>query len=185
MGARSGRWLVLACVLAFLTAWPGAQAATAPGAEVYLQNSAFAPATLMVNANDTVTWTNKDAYAHDVTFEAGFGSGAAGGLRSGDAWSWNFTSVGVYRYRCVVHSSSYGDGMVGVVTVVASGAPPPAPPGGSPGQSGGGGMGGMNGGMGGMHGGMMTAMWSWMAMGMVFAAVLSVLFIGLIVSRAG
>lgn len=143
-------------------------------AEVHLQNSAFAPAEVTVNVNDTVTWTNKDAYAHDVTFEAGFGSGAAGGLAPGAAWSWKFASVGEFRYRCVVHSSSYADGMVGKITVVASGAPPPPPPGGSPGQSGGGGM----------HGGGMQMMWSWMALGLVLMAATVIVIVLLLILAA-
>jgi plastocyanin len=96
----------------------GAAQTTAAGAVTVAEAGiAFVPANITVSVGTTVTWVNDDPVLHDVTFQAGFGSGGIGSQAPGKSWSYTFTQPGVYLYRCQVHSSDYTHGMVGVVTV--------------------------------------------------------------------
>ncbi len=88
--------------------------ATDPGAtgdvQVVMRNTAYDPATVTINAGDTVTWVNEDAPKHDVVGDSGeFQSNL---LDLGQAYSFTFTQAGTYRYHCSVHS-----GMKGTVIV--------------------------------------------------------------------
>ena len=87
-----------------------------PGAnEVVIQNMAFAPATITVNAGTTVTWTNKDAIAHTVTSDNGlFNSGNIG---SNGTYSYTFSTAGSFPYHCSIHTMMKG---TVVVTTVMS-----------------------------------------------------------------
>ena len=75
-----------------------------PGAnEVFIQNMAFNPATITVNADTTITWTNKDGVAHTVTSSTGlFDSGSIG---NNGTFSYTFTTAGTYPYYCAIHPS--------------------------------------------------------------------------------
>lgn len=121
---------VLLAILAVLVltgpAWaaevaaPGGAAAAKP-ASVDMRNSLFSPNIVMVQANLSVTWTNRDSFNHDVTsYEGLFNStGGAGGLGPGATWTHNFTKAGVYDYYCTLHSNgTRGDKMWGRVVVV-------------------------------------------------------------------
>src|SRR5664279_5116007 len=47
---------------------PGPGNKGGPGAnEVWIQNSAFNPATITINTGTVITWTNKDGVSHTVT----------------------------------------------------------------------------------------------------------------------
>ena len=71
----------------------------------------FSPEELTINVGDTVTWTNDDDSPHTVTADDGqFDSGNMG---EGATWSYTFTEVGTYDYRCDYHSS-----MTATITVV-------------------------------------------------------------------
>ena len=106
-----------------------ALAGIASGATVVvnISNAAFSDTTVDIQANDTVVFVNQDSFAHDVTFEAGFGSGGSGSLAAGANWSHTFTTAGTFKFRCQVHSTNYDTGMVGRVTVGQGSAPPPPP----------------------------------------------------------
>src|SRR3954451_19771383 len=78
---------------------------------VAMKNIQFNPKKLTVPPGATVTWTNKDTAAHDVT-AADFKSGAKGGLKPGDTFSNTFNRVGTFKYRCTVHP-----GMEGTIVV--------------------------------------------------------------------
>ncbi|MGE5401663.1 MAG: plastocyanin/azurin family copper-binding protein [Ignavibacteriales bacterium] len=100
--------------------------------EVVMQNMTFAPASLTVTAGTTVTWVNKDSYAHTVTsgtpgspdgkFDSGSiagatsttsgGSGGGGAYKVAALYSFKFDTKGSYPYYCRFHS-----GMVGTITV--------------------------------------------------------------------
>ncbi len=92
---------------------------------VSVQNFSFTPATLTINAGESVTWTNNGGL-HNVngataTFPnnpAGFGNGAA----SGSNWTYTFTfnTPGVYQYRCDIHPAM----MQGTITVEAANPSP-------------------------------------------------------------
>lgn len=88
-----------------------------PGAnQVWIQGMAFTPADITVTVGTTVTWTNKDNAAHDVTSNASaFGSGS---LSKGGSYSFTFNTAGTYPYICSIHPS-----MVGTVTVKEAGTP--------------------------------------------------------------
>jgi len=91
-----------------------------PGADqVFMQNTAFSPATRTVAAGTLVTWMNKDGFTHTVTSSsvpagaATFSSGAVGG---GGQFQVTFATAGTYQYYCTIHGSP-GAGMHGTVVV--------------------------------------------------------------------
>ncbi len=68
----------------------------------------FAPTSITVATGGTVTWTNKDAANHTVTFS---GSGAPKGianLRQGKKASVSFDKAGTYAYVCQYHPNMHG-----------------------------------------------------------------------------
>lgn len=74
-----------------------------PANEVYIQGMAFSPATLTVNVNTTVKWTNKDDVSHTVTSDSPlFDSGS---LANSGTFSFMFTSAGTFNYHCSLHPS--------------------------------------------------------------------------------
>lgn len=108
------------------------------------QAMGFFPGVVVVDAGDTVVWTNVASDAHTVTFTSGarplnpFAPGAqapipcpgpstntyngtgtcsSGILTEGQQYSLTFTKPGVYLYYCILHA-----GMVGVVVVQPRGA---------------------------------------------------------------
>ena len=79
-----------------------------PGAnEVFIQGSAFSPATITVKANTTITWTNKDGMAHTVTSDTP-GLFESNSISGGGIWSHPFTTAGSFPYKCSVHPSMKG-----------------------------------------------------------------------------
>jgi plastocyanin len=104
----------------------GASGALARGAEtaVSIVDFAFEPATITVDAGDTVTWTVTRAQdPHTVSpvdpADAFVGSPL---LRQGDHFSVTFTQAGSYRYQCTIHPEE----MQG--TVIVKAAAPTATP---------------------------------------------------------
>jgi plastocyanin len=87
---------------------------TAPVAKtlsVTIKDFAFLPATITVNAGDSVTWINKDSAPHSIK-----GSGITGGvsptLTTGKSYSQKFATAGTFKYTCGIHPM-----MAGTVTV--------------------------------------------------------------------
>ena len=84
--------------------------------QVMMQGMAFSPASLTVSAGTTVTWLNKDPYAHTVTSgtpgspDGKFDSGIINGNGS---YSYTFATKGTYNYYCKIHAPN----MVGTITV--------------------------------------------------------------------
>jgi len=87
---------------------------SAPGCES--NNSCFLPASITINAGDTVEWSNEDTAAHTVTS----GSPADGPdgvfdsslVMAGANFAFTFNDKGSYNYFCMVHPW-----MTGSVTV--------------------------------------------------------------------
>lgn len=85
------------------------------------------PANLTIAAGDTVRWTNEDDDAHTVTSDPGWTFNAVMGgstaCKSSGSCSvqYRFTTPGVYRYSCTLHS-----GMRGQITVVNHAVSAPA-----------------------------------------------------------
>lgn len=82
--------------------------------QVNITGYRFVPSDITVAPGDTVQWTHMDPPPdpHDVTFDAGFGSGA-GALLNGMSWNYTFNTPGSFRYVCTIHF-----GMVGSVNVL-------------------------------------------------------------------
>ena len=75
----------------------------------------FNPEDLTINVGDTVTWTNNDGIAHTATSTDGPASFDSEDIATGATWSFTFTEVGTYDYKCNYHSS-----MTASITVVES-----------------------------------------------------------------
>ena len=80
---------------------------------------AFAPSAGSVTSGGTVTWSWANGSPdHNVTFEDGQGNS---GNQTSGSHSRTFptvTSATIFRYRCTLHSSAFGSGMSGQITVV-------------------------------------------------------------------
>lgn len=78
--------------------------------EVFIQNMAFSPSSITVNAGTTVKWTNKDNMTHSVTSNTSVFD--SGDMNLNSTYSYTFTTVGTYTYHCKYHVE-----MTGIVTV--------------------------------------------------------------------
>jgi plastocyanin len=76
------------------------------GNAVAMDGTTFTPGTVTVHVGDTVTWTNKDPFPHNVT-------SPAGGFKSGDLepdrqWQFRATNTGRFSYVCTLHPGMNG-----------------------------------------------------------------------------
>jgi plastocyanin len=86
------------------TAAPSVSAAS--GNAISIESNAFNPSSLTVKVGDTVTWTNKDSYAHTVKGKNGeFDSG---NIASGATFSFKFDKEGTVDYICAIHTFMTG-----------------------------------------------------------------------------
>jgi len=91
-------------------------------AQVTIQDDLFSPANIMINAGQSVTWTNAGASHHTATSNPGaFGCAPpstenfnSGDLPPGVTFAHTFNTPGSYAYHCEVH----GCAMAGTVTVM-------------------------------------------------------------------
>lgn len=82
-----------------------AEAASAPRTHVVrISRSAFSPASLTVNAGDTIEWRNEDVVPHTATGKA-FDSGK---LNAGQKWRFKARAKGSLPYICTYHPSMRG-----------------------------------------------------------------------------
>ncbi len=106
---KNARWM-LGFVLTIMAAF-GSIAITHPGvakagdqpssAAVKIDNFSFGPASLIVAAGTTVTWTNNDDVPHTVVSDDKVFKSKA--LDTDDKFSYTFTKPGTYNYFCSVH----------------------------------------------------------------------------------
>jgi plastocyanin len=89
--------------------------------DVDVNDFAYQPASITIQVNDTVRWTNRGAYIHTVTSDTP-GQFGSGDLITNAEFSHTFTTPGTYAYHCFHHPT-----MIGTVTVVAQGTPLPPP----------------------------------------------------------
>lgn len=69
--------------------------------EVWIQGSAYVPATITVEAGTTIKWINKDNLGHTVTSDNNlFDSGT---LNQNGTFSQSFPAAGTYAYHCIPH----------------------------------------------------------------------------------
>jgi plastocyanin len=102
--------LLVAGSLALMLAAPASSANTA----VQIKRTGFVPATVTINQDDSVTWTNTDTIDHQVV--ANGGSFASPILKPGKKYTRTFRNGGTFRYHDSLHPSLRG-------TVVVRGAP--------------------------------------------------------------
>jgi plastocyanin len=74
--------------------------------EVTVDNFTFAPQTLTVPVNGTVTWVNKDDVPHVIASDDGVFKSKA--LDTDDKYSYTFSKAGTYAYYCSVHPKMVG-----------------------------------------------------------------------------
>jgi len=74
--------------------------------EVRVDNFTFAPDTVTVPVNSTVTWVNKDDVPHVIASNDGLFKSKA--LDTDDKYSYTFAKAGTYSYFCSVHPKMVG-----------------------------------------------------------------------------
>lgn len=102
---------IAATTLALVLAAPASSATTT----VQIKRTGFVPATVTINEDDSITWTNTDTITHQVV--ANGGSFASPILNPGKSWTRTFRSGGTFRYHDALHPTLKG-------TVTVRGAPP-------------------------------------------------------------
>ena len=119
--------LVLGAMLAAVPLWPipteaggggggcGRPVTEAAGTDVAVRNFCFTPTIIRVRPGQSIVWSNKDGFEHDVV-GANFSWGASQTLPAGATVRYKFSKPGVYPYVCTWHP-----GMVGAVVVGGSG----------------------------------------------------------------
>jgi plastocyanin len=101
---------IAATTLALVLAAPASSATTT----VQIKRTGFVPATVTINQDDSITWTNTDTIDHQVV--ANGGSFASPILKPGKSWTRTFRSGGTFRYHDALHPTLKG-------TVTVRGAP--------------------------------------------------------------
>jgi plastocyanin len=102
-------------VAATLPAASARAAETEVKIEVKIDNFAFAPQRIVVQAGTTVTWTNADDAPHTVVSTTKLFKSSA--LDTEDKFSFTFATPGNYEYFCSLHPH-----MTGTVVVEAAAA---------------------------------------------------------------
>ena len=82
----------------------------AKSTEVRVDNFTFAPDTLAVPVNSTVTWVNKDDIPHVIASRDGVFKSKA--LDTEQKYSYTFTKAGTYPYYCSMHPKMVGKVLV-------------------------------------------------------------------------
>ncbi|MBM7857457.1 amicyanin, partial [Lentzea nigeriaca] len=80
-----------------------APAAQQSSTNVEIMGYAFQPATLTINAGDTVVWTNHDTAPHNVVVTNGPEKFTSPTLQQGQTYTYTFTKPGTYSYYCSIH----------------------------------------------------------------------------------
>jgi plastocyanin len=82
----------------------------------------FGPATVVIIAGGTVTWTNQDAMTHTTTSDVG--AWDSGDIGPGKTFSVTLNVPGTYTYHCKYHAILQGATWMGMVGTVIVQAPP-------------------------------------------------------------
>ncbi|MGH2579122.1 MAG: plastocyanin/azurin family copper-binding protein, partial [Actinomycetota bacterium] len=70
------------------------------GADVEIADACFTPTILHIDPGQSVTWTNTDPFAHNITANSW---GHFDDLLKGDSFTATFGDAGVYPYACTYH----------------------------------------------------------------------------------
>ncbi len=65
----------------------------------------FDPVVIQVKIGDTVTWTNKDNFTHDVHLMGGI-DWTSQPLKPGESATYTFKSAGTFPYQCDFHAQN-------------------------------------------------------------------------------
>ena len=98
--------LVVATLLAVNPPQARSDPRTAQSTEIKVDNFTFAPETVIVQVNSTVTWVNKDDIPHVIASTDGVFKSK--GLDTDDKYSYTFTKPGTYKYYCSIHPKMTG-----------------------------------------------------------------------------
>ena len=79
----------------------------AGGTAVDIAEFSFKPPSLTVSVGATVTWTNKDGFAHSVKPDKD-SFPTSPNIDQGKTFSHTFTKAGTYPYICGIHNSMTG-----------------------------------------------------------------------------
>ncbi len=71
---------------------------------VSINNFAFSPNSLTINAGDTVVWTNNQGVPHTITSDSG-SELASSQIQSGQTYSHTFSTPGTFNYHCSIHTT--------------------------------------------------------------------------------
>jgi plastocyanin len=102
--------LIALTTLALVLAAPASSATTT----IQIKRTGFVPASVTINHDDSVTWTNADTIDHQVV--ANGGSFASPILKPGKSWTRIFRNGGTFRYHDSLHPTLKG-------TLIVRGAP--------------------------------------------------------------
>jgi plastocyanin len=85
------------------------QIASAPSAEISIENFSFSPAALTVAPGTSVTWVNNDEEPHNIV-NVGQATRLfrSQGLDGGDKYAFVFDQPGTYEYICSIHPRMSG-----------------------------------------------------------------------------
>lgn len=90
--------------------------------QVQIKDIAF-PDAVTIRPGGSVTWTNKDGFAHTVTSDSGQAqSFDSGQVQSGATFSVTFARAGTYAYHCSIHASMHGTIVVSDTAAVGAAA---------------------------------------------------------------
>ena len=85
---------------------PRMKADDAKSTEIRVDNFTFAPDTLTIPVNSTVTWINKDDIPHVIASSDGVFKSRA--LDTDQQYTYTFTKAGTYPYYCSIHPKMVG-----------------------------------------------------------------------------
>jgi plastocyanin len=89
-----------------------AQANSAAGTAVTIDNFSFTPPAITVSAGTTVRWTNHDDIPHTVVSDDNGGTFKSKALDTDDVFSVTFSKPGTYTYFCSLHPKMKGQVVV-------------------------------------------------------------------------
>ena len=104
------RVILIVATLALVLAAPASSATTT----IQIKRTGFVPASVTIDHDDSVTWTNTDTTDHQVV--ANGGSFASPILKPGKSWTHTFRNGGTFHYHDSLHPGLKG-------TLVVRGAP--------------------------------------------------------------
>ena len=76
------------------------------GTAVAMDGVSFTPEQLIVKVGETVTWTNKDPFPHNVTSKAG--AFQSGDIAPDRQWQFQAKKAGRFPYACTLHPGMNG-----------------------------------------------------------------------------